>query len=74
MDQKEIRKKIEVLQRELETFQAEKQKEIDKFMFESGLSNFINDVSVRVAKMQGRIETLQEFLDKDDIKIDEEEE
>jgi hypothetical protein len=68
MNNKEIKEKIIALENELQLFQAEKQKEIDKFMFESGLTNFMNDVMVRVSKMQGKIEAFKELL------IDEKEE
>lgn len=62
MDEKEIEKKITILEEELKLFQSEKQREVDKFMLESGLTNFINDVAIRVSKMQGKIEALKELL------------
>ena len=65
MDKKQIEEKISELEQELQSFQAEKQKEIDKFMFETGLTGFINDVSVKISKMQGKIEAFKEMLPSD---------
>lgn len=62
MEKKQIEEKILELEKELQLFQSEKQKEIDKFMFESGLTAFINDVSVKISKMQGKIEALKELF------------
>lgn len=63
MDQKKLKEKIAELEKELEEFQLEKQKEIDKFMLETGLMQFVNSVNIQVSKMQGKLETLKEFLE-----------
>jgi hypothetical protein len=62
----EIQDKINKLEQELDIYQKDQQKKIEEFMFRAGLTAYISNVNIQVARLQGQIEILKSLIVKNE--------
>ena len=70
----EILKKIEEIQKEMESYRSARQKELDVFMLESGLNAFISETNAKMQYFDGQLKVLKELLSPKVINLSEENE